>query len=495
MEETESVLRSWVDEPATATPPSRFLVVRGWCYHRQGDRILAVRARIGRSIMEGRHGFPRPDVLAAFNEEGGGNAGYEIPVKLPLRPCECHLEAQLADGYWLVFKTLPLTPPGKTAWGERWRWLRFWFEAWRGNPAAWTRLTACEHDHVVAVVRKRGWITIDKLEQYPPRPLAEERFPSPRLPAESLPKFTIATPSFNHAAFLETTLRSVLGQKGVKADYIVQDGGSLDGSREIIQKMETLFAAHGEGDPTPPPQRRFSEGPERVEWDRHSARSAPPSDRGASGATESPRLVHWASEPDKGQGDAIRRAFSHASCGPDDLMGYLNSDDLLMPGALRFVAEYFARHPKVDAIYGHRVMIDDSGMEVGRWVSPRMACDDLRLHDLVPQETLFWRKRIWDRVGGIDASFQFALDWDLLQRFRAAGARIERLPWFLGLFRVHHKQKTQRLIGDVGIREMDRLRARALGRLPLPGEVETSMKHAFFDSALVNAMLRKGLRV
>ncbi len=458
MGDTESSLRSWVDEPTTPTPTSRFLVVRGWCYDRQGMPLLGVRARIGRTLHEGRHGQARPDVFEAFKEEAGSTSGYDIPVVLPFRSCECHLEAQLADKSWQVFSTLKLTPPSTSFWAEKMRWARFWCEAWLGKPVAWTRLSPSEQDHVVAWARSRRWTTIDQLVQYPPRPLTTERFPSPRLPSDQLPKFTIATPSFNHAAFLEATMRSVLNEKGVTVDYLVQDGGSKDGSLELIQKLETDFAKPAETGPAP-------------------------------------RLLRWTSEADSGQGDAIRRAFRHTNCGPDDLMAYLNSDDLLMPGALRFVAEYFARHPEVDAVYGHRVMIDDGGQEVGRWVSPRIACDDLRLHDFVPQETLFWRKRIWDRVGGIDTAYQFALDWDLLQRFKAAGARIERLPWFLGLFRVHLAQKTQSMIGDVGHREMERLRASALGRLPMPGEVDTSMKHALFDSALVHALLKKGIRV
>jgi GT2 family glycosyltransferase len=66
----------------------------------------------------------------------------------------------------------------------------------------------------------------------------------------------------------------------------------------------------------------------------------------------------------------------------------------------------------------------------------------LRLNDFVPQETLFWRRRVWDRVGGLDPTFQFALDWDLLLRFQAAGARIVRVPYFLACFRAHAAQKT-----------------------------------------------------
>jgi hypothetical protein len=176
-------------------------------------------------------------------------------------------------------------------------------------------------------------------------------------------------------------------------------------------------------------------------------------------------------------------------------MMYLNSDDILLDGAARFVAEYFARNPDVDVVYGHRVLINDKGDEVGRWVTPRQACNDLAMVDWVPQETLFWRKRIWDRVGGIDGSFRFALDWDLLLRFERAGARIVRLPWFLGGFRLHSEQKTSAQLLDHGIPEMNVLRQRTLGRLPTSDELHLATRRGQLDSALVYALLQFGWRV
>jgi glycosyltransferase involved in cell wall biosynthesis len=256
---------------------------------------------------------------------------------------------------------------------------------------------------------------------------------------------TVVTPSFNQARYLEAAIRSVIEQEGVRLDYIIRDGGSTDGSDGIL--------------------RRYA-----------------------------PRFKSWASEPDGGQADAVRRGFEAAECGPGDVMAYLNSDDQLMPGAARFVAEYFARHPKVDVVFGHRVLIDGDGREIGRWLTPRMSCHDLRLHDFVPQETLFWRRRIWDRVGGIDAGFQFCADWDLILRFAQAGARFRRLPWFLGMFRRHPAQKTETQAG-IGVREADRLRRRSLGREPTPGEIDADMKRAQVESAHLGALWRRGRRL
>ncbi len=293
------------------------------------------------------------------------------------------------------------------------------------------------------------WMQIGVLRQYAPRPIRPESFPPPRLPESRLPQVAIVTPSFNQARFLEATLRSVLDQNYPRLAYVVEDGGSSDGSPALI-------AAHAG------------------------------------------RLAHWASAPDQGQADAIVRGFARvaATLGPDDLMGYLNSDDLIMPGALRYVAEYFARHPEVDAVYGHRVIIDDDAREVGRWVLPRHEPRALEWIDYVPQETLFWRKRAWDRVGGLDPSFHFALDWDLLARFTEAGLRLVRLPRFLGLFRVHEAQKTSQHIHSTGAEEMARVRARfrPAEKADEMASIEAWAQRTRWRGSLASRLLTLGIR-
>ena len=132
-----------------------------------------------------------------------------------------------------------------------------------------------------------------------------------------------------------------------------------------------------------------------------------------------PLLRSWRSEPDDGQADAINRGFAETT---GEIMAWLNSDDLLLPGTLAYVAQYFAKHPEVDVVYGNRIMIDDDDGQIGSWILPAHDDHALTLADYVPQETLFWRRRIWDAAGGsVDTSFAFAIDWDLLLRFRAAG--------------------------------------------------------------------------
>ncbi len=293
------------------------------------------------------------------------------------------------------------------------------------------------------------WMQIGILRHYDPRALQwDERLPGPRLPDASLPQVALVTPSFGQDRFIERTLRSVLDQKYPKLVYVVQDGGSKDGSPEIIAKY-------------------------------------------------APQLHHWESVRDNGQADAIKRGFVHmaAQLAPDAIMGWLNSDDLLAPGSLRFAAEYFNRHPDVDVVYGHRIIIDNQDRDVGRWIMPRHNPATLEWIDYVPQETLFWRKRAWDLVGGIDPSFQFALDWDLLARFQQAGCRMVRLPYFLGAFRVHPEQKTSQAIHTTGADEMRRIRTRFNGeRQDDFSTIHRHARHARFWGAITARLHEVGIR-
>ncbi|WP_414663838.1 glycosyltransferase family 9 protein [Horticoccus sp. 23ND18S-11] len=293
------------------------------------------------------------------------------------------------------------------------------------------------------------WMQLGILRHYAPRPLRwDERLPGPRLPDAALPQVAVVTPSYGQERFVERTLRSVLDQVYPKLVYVVQDGGSRDRSPAII-------------------------------------------------ASHAARLHHWESVPDKGQADAIHRGFAHVNgaLGPDDIMAWLNSDDLLAPGSLRFAAEYFARHPDVDVIYGHRIIIDDEDRDVGRWIMPRHRRETLEWIDYVPQETLFWRKRAWDLAGGIDPSFQFALDWDLLARFQQAGCRMVRVPYFLGAFRVHAEQKTSQAIHTTGADEMRRIRTRFHGeRQDDFATINRHARHARFWGAITARLHEVGIR-
>jgi hypothetical protein len=149
----------------------------------------------------------------------------------------------------------------------------------------------------------------------------------------------------------------------------------------------------------------------------------------------------------------------------------------------------------VDVVYGHRIIIDDGDREIGRWIMPRHEEDSIEWIDYVPQETLFWRKRAWDIAGGIDPSFQFALDWDLISRFRQAGCTIVRLPHFLGAFRVHAQQKTTQVIHTTGAEEMARIRRRFHGTdRDAGGMIERHARRIRLRGALTARMHALGVR-
>jgi glycosyltransferase involved in cell wall biosynthesis len=247
------------------------------------------------------------------------------------------------------------------------------------------------------------------------------------------PTIAITTPNLNQGSTIERTILSVLGQGYPNLEYTIQDGGSQDQSLAVMRRYED-------------------------------------------------RLTRCASQPDRGQAEAIIRGFERTT---GEIMAYLNSDDVLLPGALEFVGNYFAKNPHVDVVYGDRVLIDDNDREINRWYLPAYDPETIQWADYIPQETMFWRRRAWDAVGGIDTSFQFAMDWDLILRFRRAGIRFEHVPRLLGAFRISDNQKTSALIATSGFREMSRLRERELGFIPTQEEV----------TARVNGYVRKHRRV
>ena len=155
-------------------------------------------------------------------------------------------------------------------------------------------------------------------------------------------------------------------------------------------------------------------------------------------------------------------------------MAYLNSDDMLLPGTLAYVARAFAADPSVDIIYGHRICIDEEGMEIGRWLLPKHDREAIKWFNYIPQETMFWRRRVWDALGGLDETFRFAVDWDFILRGHEKGMKFLRLPRFLGCFRVHDEQKTTKIL-DVAKREMERLRLTHLGFVPKPEQIDRAI--------------------
>ena len=280
------------------------------------------------------------------------------------------------------------------------------------------------------------------LHQYPPRPMHVPAWYIRQSPLASPPVISLVTPSYNQAEYLEQTIQSVMEQNYPRLEYIIQDGGSGDGSIAILEKYRSF-------------------------------------------------CKHCESRKDEGQTQAINLGFQHAS---GEIMAWLNSDDLLLPGTLHYVAAFFQAHPDVDVIYSHRVLIDPRGREVGRWIMPPHDADVLTWADYVPQETLFWRRRIWEKAGDrLDEDFHFAMDWDMLLRFQEAGARFVRVPRFLGAFRVHAKQKTSANLTDLGHREMKKLRDRCHQRTVTDDEITRHLRPYIRRHMLLQNLYELGL--
>jgi len=295
----------------------------------------------------------------------------------------------------------------------------------------------------VRVFRRFFLSKLGVLAQHPPKPLEiPDRYHQTQGPIREAPVISIVTPSYNQADFIGKTIQSVLGQRYPNLEYVVQDGKSKDDTLNILKKYKN-------------------------------------------------QLTHFESRLDNGQSHAINLGFRHTQ---GEIMAYLNSDDILLPGALNYVANYFLKHPEIDAIYSHRVIIDEKDREIGRWLMPRHDDQVLYWADYVPQETLFWRRNIWEKAGGkIDETFRFALDWDLLMRFLQSDAVIRRVPRFLAAFRVHHAQKTSVHINKIGMQEMQRIRKQYLGHTATSEDVFKHIKPYLNRSIIYHKLFRLGI--
>jgi glycosyltransferase involved in cell wall biosynthesis len=204
------------------------------------------------------------------------------------------------------------------------------------------------------------------------------------------PLVSIVTPSFNQGAFLEQTIRSVLDQDYPRIEYIVVDGGSTDSSPEII--------------------RRYAG-----------------------------RLARWVSEPDLGQADAINKGFAAAA---GEVFAWLNSDDTYNPGAVAEAVNFLQANPAIGMVYGSAYYIDEQGKRVGRYPAKQTNYQGLRRGvNNVCQQSMFFRAELWRRVGPLDPSFYYAMDYDLWVRL-AAAAPIAFVPRYWANFRLHSESKS-----------------------------------------------------
>lgn len=269
-----------------------------------------------------------------------------------------------------------------------------------------TDLTSDDARHRTAgLLRELPWLSHHRsgwpwTEETPPPPSTMDS-------GEAWPRISIVTPSFNQAAFLEATIRSVLLQNYPNLDFIVIDGGSTDGSTEIIGAYSRYLSYH-------------------------------------------------VSEKDDGQSHAINKGLARAT---GEIVAWLNSDDLYCPGALATVAQVLSRASGNYALAGHCVMLDATGQAVsvmrGRYAGYERLVSFWKGYEM-HQPAIFWRREVVDRIGLLDESQHYIMDFDYW-------ARIAVIYDFVNLDRVlacahyHKDAKTS----DGFARYYDELRANA----------------------------------
>ncbi|TCM65868.1 glycosyltransferase [Rhizobium sp. BK068] len=220
--------------------------------------------------------------------------------------------------------------------------------------------------------------------------------PSPSSPVKHSPLISIVMPTRNHGHFIRASIDSVLNQTYNNVELVVMDGASTDDTVEILK-------SYGE-------------------------------------------RIRWVSEPDRGQADAINKGMKLVR---GDILAYLNSDDILLPGALEKVVGYFESHPECDLVYGEADYIDRDGNITGKYATADFSFERL-MHDCcICQPAAFWRRRIADRTGPFDASLQTAMDYEYWLRMAASGGIIHHSPEKLAQSRLHEDAKTLAMRGKI----------------------------------------------
>jgi glycosyltransferase involved in cell wall biosynthesis len=223
------------------------------------------------------------------------------------------------------------------------------------------------------------------------------------------PTLSVVIPSYQQAAYLESAILSVLDQGYPRLELIVIDGGSTDGSVDVLKKFDA-------------------------------------------------QLSYWVSEPDEGQTDAINKGLEIAR---GEVWSYLNSDDLLEPGGLQAVADHFTEHPESNWLSGSCRVFGD---ETEEWILAAKPYRSLR-EVLIPWErthkyvfpqsgACFMRRRVWDRIGRFDASYHYSMDMEYYTRALFEG-QFEQVitDRVLAAWRWHPAAKTTRAGMAFGFRE------------------------------------------
>jgi GT2 family glycosyltransferase len=205
-----------------------------------------------------------------------------------------------------------------------------------------------------------------------------------------MPLVSIITPSFNQASYLEQTIQSVLNQDYADIETLVIDGGSTDGSVDIIKKYAS-------------------------------------------------RLAYWVSEKDSGQADAINKGMAHAK---GDIVAWLNSDDYYLLGTVAAAVGAFDANPDVALVYADMLAVDERGQTFNTFRYKQLTLEDLLCFQIIGQPAVFMRRAAFEKAGGLDISYHFLLDHHLWIRIAAQG-RILHIPQTWAAARHHAEAKNR----------------------------------------------------
>lgn len=205
-------------------------------------------------------------------------------------------------------------------------------------------------------------------------------------------KITIITPSFNQADFLEATIKSVLNQNYPQLEYLIFDGGSTDGTLKILKKYS--------------------------------------------------HKLKWVSEPDRGQSHAINKGWKKAT---GEIIGYLNSDDLLQPDSLATIAKFFQKNPNAKWAYGGYRAIDEKSRHLKTYPTPKWNQEKFLCYDFIAQQSTFFRVEFAKKIGLFDEKQHLVMDYDYFLR-AARLATPGQINKILSDFRLHQNAKSSQFV-------------------------------------------------